>query len=291
VAGASEGQGFVFDVESGETILSGFTSPHHPIRLGDDWAICDSRKQAVVVLDRDGRELERRALGGWTRGVAVTEDRIYVGISARRAEAQAGTATVAVLDRETLLEAAARIVLPSREIYALALVPLPLVDGLRRGFRTNTMRTADDDMHALFRAAGVEPHRLWAVSDPLPEEACRVDVRADLPRTMRAGEALDVPWTLTNRAGVVLHSAEPYPVHVASRWFSADGSTLLGEGERALLVRSVPPDAEVGGSLRIEAPAGRGERLLRISAVQEHVRWFDDVDPANAAAARVVVGA
>src|SRR4051812_28455251 len=121
--GAAEGQGFVFDVESGETILSGFTSPHHPIRLGDGWAICDSRKQAFVVLDRDGGELERVALGGWTRGVAVTEGRIYVGVSARRTEAQAGTATVAILDRGTLREVAAPIVLPSREIYALALVP------------------------------------------------------------------------------------------------------------------------------------------------------------------------
>jgi hypothetical protein len=288
--GAAEGQGFVFDVATGETVISGFTSPHHPVRLGDGWAICDSRKQAFVVLDEAGRELDRVQLGGWTRGVAITDDRIYVGISARRHEAESGTASVAVLDRRTLREVAERIVLPSREVYAVVLVPSPLVEGMRRGFRTNAMRTADDDMHALFRAAGVEPERLWAVSDPLPEEACRVELEAGAPAAMGEGEAVDLPWTLRNRGGAILQSAEPYPVHVASRWFSPDGRTLLAEGERAVLARSVPPGTEAAGTLRVEAPAGTGERLLRISVVQEHVRWFDDLDPANGVAARVVVG-
>jgi hypothetical protein len=288
--GAAEGQGFVFDVGTGETVLRGFTSPHHPVRLGDGWAICDSRKQAFVVLDDAGNELERVQLGGWTRGVAITDDRIYVGISARRHEQESGTASVAVLDRRTAREVAERIVLPSREVYAVVLVPSPLVEGMRRGFRTNAMRTADDDMHALFRAAGVEPERLWAVSDPLPEEACRVELRAGAPAAMGEGEALDLQWTLQNHGGAVLHSAEPYPVHVASRWFSSDGRTLLAEGERAVLAQSVPPGTEAEGTLRVEAPVGRGERLLRISVVQEHVRWFDDVDPANGVAARVVVG-
>src|SRR4051794_34988935 len=287
--GAAEGQGFVFDVESGETVLRGFTSPHHPVRLGDGWGICDSRKQAFVVLDASGREIERVQLGGWTRGGAITEDRLYVGISARRHEAGSGTASVAVLDRRSLREVAERIVLPSREVYAVALVPSALVEGLRRGFRTNAMRADDEDMHALFRAAGVEPARLWAVSDPLPEEACRVQLHADLPAALGEGGTRDVPFTLVNRGGAVLPPAEPYPVHVASRWFSSDGATVVAEGERPRLPHALPPGESAQGTVRVEAPAGAGDRLLRISVVQEQVRWFDDVDAANGVAARVAV--
>jgi uncharacterized protein DUF4915 len=287
--GAAEGQGFVFDVESGETVLQGFTSPHHPFRLGRNWAICDSRKQALVVLDEAGRtEVERIALGGWTRGVAVTDGHVYVGVSARRHEQGGGMASVAVLDRRTLREIA-RVALPCREVYALALVPAPLVDGLRRGFRTNALRTGDEDMRELFRAAGVEPQRLWAVSDPLPEEACRVDLRADPPATLVEGEAVEVPWTVVNRGGAVLTSAEPYPVHLASRWFAADGRTVVAEGERTTLSRALPPGGEATGTVRVEAPRGPGERILRISVVQEQVRWFDDLTPDNGVAARVRV--
>ena len=286
--GAAEGRGFVFDVETGETVLGGFTCPHHPLRLGDEWAICDSREQAFVVLDADGTVLVRVALGGWTRGVAVTADRLFVGVSARRDEAGGRTASVAVLDRSTLREVD-RLPLPSREVYAVAVVPTPLVDGLRQGFRTNALRAADEDLQDLFRAAGVEPQRLWAVSDPLPEEACRVVLDAEAPASMREGEAREVRWTLTNRGGAVLHSAAPYPVHLASRWFSVDGATLVAEGERAVLARSVLPGAQANGTLRVEAPRGAGERLLRIAPVQEQVRWFDDLDPANGVAARVVV--
>jgi hypothetical protein len=286
--GAAQGQGFVFDVETGEEILRGFTCPHHPMRIGDRWAVCDSREQTFVVLDDDGRVLERVALGGWTRGVAVSADRVYVGISARRGEAAGETASVAVLDRATLREID-RVSLPCREVYEVAVVPAPLLGGLERGFRTNAVRTADEDQHALFRAAGVEPERLWAVSEPLPEEACRVELDAEAPTKMRAGEAAQVPWTLANRGGAVLHSAEPYPVHVAARWFSADGGGVLAESERALLPRAVPPGAEVSGTLRVEAPPGAGHRLLRISPVQEQVRWFDDADPANGVAVQVRV--
>jgi hypothetical protein len=174
-------------------------------------------------------------------------------------------------------------------VYDVAVVPAPLLAGLERGFRTNAVRTADEDQHALFRAAGVEPERLWAVSEPLPEEACRVDLDAEAPTKMRAGEGAQVSWTLTNRGGAVLHSAEPYPVHIAARWFSADGGGVLAESERALLPRAVPPGAEVSGTLRVEAPPGAGHRLLRISPVQEQVRWFDDADPANGVAVRVRV--
>jgi len=286
--GAARGRGIVFDVESGETVIDGLSCPHTPFRLDGRWAVCDSADNALVVLDGE-TVVERVPLGGWTRGAVVAEDRVYVGVSARREEDPDGRASIAVLDRTTLAEVA-RMSVPAREIYALTAVPVPLVAGLERGFRTNAARVGDADQLALFRAAGVEPELLWAVSDPLPETACRTTLAAELPTTMREGESVEARWTLSNHGGAVLPIAHPHPVHVGARWCAADG-TALAQHERAELPRSVPPGATVSGTITLTAPAGAGTLLLRVAPVQEFVRWFDDVDPANGLAARVAVTA
>jgi len=289
VPGAARGQGLVFDVESGETVVGGLTCPHHPFRLDGRWAVCDSADRALVVFDEHGGVAERVAFDCWTRGVALDREHVYVGLSVHRDEQPGGRAAVAILDRETLRELA-RVEVPAREVYALAAVPAALVAGLEAGFRTNAPRVADGDQHALFRAAGVEPELLWAVADPLPERACRTTLEAALPAIVREGETVEVAWTLTNRGSAILPIAHPHPVRVGVRWFAADG-TLLADGERALLSASLPPGTSASGTIALTPPPGRGERVLRIAPVQELVRWFDDADPANGLEARVVVTA
>ena len=286
--GAARGRGLVFDVESGETVIDGLSCPHTPFRLDGGWAVCNSADDALVVI-RDGAVAERVPLGGWTRGAAVAGDRVYVGVSARREEDPSGRAAIVALDRATLAETA-RIPVPAREVYALAAVPAPLVAGLERGFRTNAARVGDADQLALFRAAGVEPELLWAVSDPLPETACRTTLAAELPSAMREGESVETPWTLSNHGGAVLPIAHPHPVHVGARWCAADG-IVLAQHERAELPRSVPPGTTVEGTITLTAPQGAETCLLRLAPVQEFVRWFDDVDPANGITARVAVTA
>jgi hypothetical protein len=286
--GAARGRGIVFDVESGETVIEGLSCPHTPFRLDGRWAVCDSADDALVVLD-GGTVADRVPLGGWTRGAAVVGDRIYVGVSARRQEDPSGRAAIVLLDRATLAEVA-RVPVPAREVYALAAVPAPLIAGLERGFRTNAARVGDADQLALFRAAGVEPELLWAVSDPLPETACRTTLAAELPSSMREGDSIEAPWTLSNHGGAVLPIAHPHPVHIGARWFASDG-TVLAQHERAELPRSVPPGATVRGTITLTAPAGADTRLLRLAPVQEFVRWFDDVDTANGVATHVAVTA
>lgn len=284
--GAARGRGIVFDVESGETVVDGLSCPHTPFRLDGRWAVCDSADDALVVLD-DGRVVERVDLGGWTRGAAVVGDWVYVGVSARRQKDASGRAAVVVLNRATLAEVA-RVPVPAREVYALAATPAPLVEGLERGFRTNAARVDDADQLALFRSVGVEPELLWAVSDPLPERACRTTLEAELPAALEGGESVEVAWALTNHGGAVLPIAHPHPVHVGARWFAADG-TVIAQHERAHLPRSVPPGETVRGTITLTAPPGDAPHLLRLAPVQEFVRWFDDVDPGNGAAGQVTV--
>jgi len=285
---AARGRGVVFDVASGETVAEGLTCPHHPFRLDGHWAVCDSGGGALVVFDDDGAAAERVELGGWTRGVALIGDRLHIGVSAQRHE-PGGRAAVAILDRRTLAEVE-RVEVPAREVFALASVPEALVAGLERGFRTNAARVADADQLALFRAAGVEPELLWQTVDPLPEHTCRTLLDASLPARLRVGQEFEVAWTLANRGGAVLRMTEPHPVRVGARWTTGDGEPIA-DHERAMLNRSLPPGEHDSGILALTAPARPGECILRIAPVQELVRWFDDVDPANGVAGRISVAA
>lgn len=69
-------QGVVVDVDTNKVILDGLTTPHSPRLLPEGWLVCQSRLGIVTVGDRSVD------LRGWTRGAAVTETAIYVGVSA-----------------------------------------------------------------------------------------------------------------------------------------------------------------------------------------------------------------
>jgi acetolactate synthase-1/2/3 large subunit len=280
--GATDGAGIVFDVASGETVIGGLTNPHHPRRLDGRWLVCDSGKGGLAVYDHQtGERLADVALGGFSRGLAYDDDLVYVGINPDRKAPAVGTAEVVALGRVDLQERW-RTSLPCREVYDVVAVPDPLVEGLRRGFRTNAARTADDDQLDLFRAAGITPVRLWATGDPLPPEACRTELALlDVPPAMRPGKAVPVQWTLRNLGGAALTSAGVHPVHLSWRWYGLDGGEMLAEGDRVLLDNTVVPGADASGTALVTAPPGDGPLQLRASLVQELVHWFDDVEPAN----------
>jgi hypothetical protein len=182
--------------------------------------------------------------------------------------------------------------LPSREVYDLQNLNQPdLVEGIRRGFRTNPTRVAEQDQYTLFRQAGVEPELLWAVSEPLPAAACRVQLEADVPSVMLAGDTVVVDCAYESRSGALLTSALPYPVHIAANWRDpVSGQRTAGiEGRRTPLARALPPGQRSTCKVEITAPAAPGEYLLHITFVQEHVAWFDDLDPSNACAKLVKV--
>jgi len=290
VPGLADGAGVVLDVDSGREVLDGLTCPHHPRRIDDGWLVCDSHGHALVEIGDDGRR-RPLPLGGWTRGVAWDDERLYVGLSGQRhaaSDAPAGTASVVVLDRASKHELD-RLPLPCREVYDVAFVPGPLVDGLERGFRTNSLRTADQDQYALFRAAGVEPARLWGVADPLPAEACATRVELDLAGPLAVGGSTIARFRVENRGAALLVSAPPYPVSISWRWFTPDGATLVEQGQRIALPATLPPGGVAETQLRVASPELAGRYLLRATLVQEHVHWFDDLDPANGCSHQVDV--
>ncbi len=287
--------GSVFDVESGQEVIGDLTCPHHPRRIDGRWLICNSHRHALVEIDDDGAQRSHH-LGGWTRGVAADSEHLYVGLSAQRQTGHESTesspppvtASVAVLDRASKREID-RLPLPCREVYDLTFVPAMLVGGLERGFRTNALRAAEQDQYALFRSAGVAPVRLWGIADPLPAEACSVRVQLDLVGQLVLGRSTIGRFRVENLGGALLTSAPPYPVSISWRWFTPDGAHLVEQGQRIPLSTTLPPAGIAEGELRIPPPELAGEYLLRLTLVQEHVHWFDDLDPANGCSLRVQV--
>jgi acetolactate synthase-1/2/3 large subunit len=281
--GRASGAGIVFDATSGATVVNGLSSPHQLRAVDGLWVICNSGAGELLAIDPHDRSIVRRAaLGGWTRGLAITDDALYVGVSAHRyGPSGIAHARIVVLDRDSW-EPLATVPLPCTEVYDVVALPAELLDGVRRGFETNTLRSAEQDQHALFRAAGIRPQRLWPSGEPLAPESCRVTVEADLPPRAAAGGTFVVPCRVTNRGGAVLTSWPPHPVHLAYRWF--DGGTQIGEdGARVRLPHSLAPGEAAGFDLDVIAPATTGSLELRVTLVQELVTWFDDIDPANAA--------
>ena len=305
-ADLAQRSGFVFDAATGENVLRGLVCPHTPRFLDGRWTICNSGLRELLQLDEAGSPVRRVALEGWTRGLAAGADVLYVGESADRADGPAARASVAAVDRRTfrVLE---RWTLPCREVYDLVLVPPALTEGARTGFRTNADRVAEGAQHALFDAAGVEPARLWATGDALPAEACRVRLEADPPAELRPGELRELACTVENRGSAILVSAPPHPVHVSYRWFpletaggaSGAGQAILPQGAasgaldglRTRLPAALPPHGRCRVRVPLLAPEEPGAWELRLTAVQEQVAWFDDLDPASGLRRRVDVAA
>jgi hypothetical protein len=211
----------------------------------------------------------------------MDQDRIYVGISAERhAPDERGRAAIAVVDRKSW-ELLARIELPCRELHSFALVPRSFRTALRRGLRTNAVRVSVQDNEDLFRLTGnIHPVQNWTPMPMLEPEECRVRVTATLPAAAPAGAVLTAEVGLESTSSVVYLTALPHPVAIAYRRDLHDEAlpTPVSEG-RSPLTKPLAPGDRITTMVALECPPDPGRYRLRLSIVQEWVRWFDDVDP------------
>ncbi len=281
-----DGRGIVFDVETRREVVTGLDCPHHPRRVDGAWVVCNSAQRELLQLNDDGDVRRRLALRSWTRGLAVTESNLFVGESSTRDGPDEGSeASIAVVSRKNW-KVRDRFVLPCEEIYDIVVAPPELVEGVRRGFRTNPLRTTERDQLALFDQVGARPPRLWATGDALTPEQCRVALSATIPQELAAASWHEVPCRIDNLGPAFLVSAPPHPVHISYRWLA--GGTAE-EGERTRLPQSIAPKTSAEGYLGLRAPATPGVYELRVTLVQEGVAWFDDLHPGNAWGTTVVV--
>jgi len=127
-------RGFLMNLHTGER-LGKFTFLHSPTPRPEGIYVCDSGTSSLVLIDRQGVELRRRELSGFTRGLLVEDRYVVVGVSTHRLAAKASPGAsesrLHVLDRATLKEIAV-IDVPSTEIYQVGMASPWHVRQLRR---------------------------------------------------------------------------------------------------------------------------------------------------------------
>jgi acetolactate synthase-1/2/3 large subunit len=283
--------GFLMKVSDNSLVATGLSQPHTPRFVDGSWIICNSAKHELLQIDPASATVTRNlALEGYTRGIAVFEDVLLVGESAGRYATDRPTATICVIDRKNwnVLD---RISLPTKEIYDIVAVDERLLNGLKTGFRTSRFRNAESDQNYLFQQAGIEPVRIWAISEPLPESAFKIEISAQMPESIIADATVEIPVRLRNDGGAILITAPPNPVLFCYRWVSPVDNTEVDSGHwlHTPLPRAVPPGTTVEARIEIAAPALVGEYLLRVTLLQENVAWFDAIRDSNASVHHVTV--
>lgn len=262
-----EGAGLLMRLEDGFSVAEGLTCPHSPRRAEEGWYVCESEHRRLCLYDADGGSPVRTIeLDGWTRGIAVADDRVFVGESAGRSPGS-GRAAVAVLERSTL-RVLDRIPLPCSEVFDLVFVPDGLLHGVSIGSDTNSHRVIEQLLTT------PQSGSLRFSGAPLPLPQIGLELYGELPRSARPGEGLVRSIRVRNTSGLHYASIPPHPVLVVSQWFSPSGD-LLAEA-RHPLASELRPGAEVDVDVHFAAPAAPGTYRLRITVVQEHVAWFHD---------------
>lgn len=120
------GSGQVFDVETGEILISGLSQPHSLKSFDGLLWVCDSQAQKLRAY-RDFESEVEVDLGAYARGLAFDAGCVQVGLSRGRndPDSDIASARIVVLDRDHF-QVRDTIELPFDEVYDLLPVEMPL---------------------------------------------------------------------------------------------------------------------------------------------------------------------
>jgi len=286
-ASAYKHQGRIIDLETGAPVARGLSSPHSPRWIDGMWIVCNSAECELVAIDEASERIVRRvSCEHWTRGLAYDDDFFYVGACRRRATQESiEDSQIVVIDRHSW-KVAERIVVPVQEIYDLIFTSRAMLEGCRRGFDVNPLRTREFRQYRLLSELGIDQlDRLWHSGDPLPKSDFRCDVAGEVPATWVAGELLEVSVQLSNRSDSFFTTAPPAPVYVSYKWLEIDTGASLDDRRawRSKLPRTIFPAETIAMTALIAAPERVGKAILKVTLIQEGIAWFDEQASGNAA--------
>ena len=136
------------------------------------------------------------------------------------------------------------------------------------------------DLFAIASHSPIDPERLKGQfqSLPLPQNAIS-GIKMRVPQgsfQVAGGDAFELKLEITNGSSFALASLGPNPVNISYHWLDETASqVLVWDGERSGILPPVSPGAQRTFPVRVFAPKEGGKRLLRLTLVQEAVRWFD----------------
>lgn len=113
-------QGFVKDLETGDLLIRGLSQPHSVLQQGQNLLIANSEMKELCEFSPEGVLVRSKNMGGYTRGVWVRQNVIYVGLSrSRNIDAlSSDAAMVLALDIDSW-EELGRVAVPANEIYSI----------------------------------------------------------------------------------------------------------------------------------------------------------------------------
>ena len=230
-----DGAGFVVELPSRRFVARGLSSPHSPRLVDGRLAVCDSGRGEFVVGSR------RVQLGGWTRGLAVTDTEFVVGVSTRRGTS--GQAHLALLRRSDL-GVVRRVRLPVREVF-------------------DVVELSQAAARALARPGLAPPP-----TTPLRPADLRASVEAPAALRLAPRALATLSCTVTNLGTSRLASSPPHPVSLVASW-RPESRALWSP-----LPRPLEPGERTRARARILVPAP-GSYVLELRLVQGSVAWLD----------------
>jgi hypothetical protein len=128
----------------------------------------------------------------------------------------------------------------------------------------------NDEIHALQRGN--------ASSDSLKLVPGKLALAiADAPASVLAGSSFSVRVDVRNQSAARLFTAPPNPFCLSYHWYHELGSaSLIFEGKRTPLHSAILPYETATAFAVVQAPVKPGRYRLRVTFVQEGIRWFDE---------------
>ncbi|WP_158621180.1 DUF4915 domain-containing protein, partial [Dyella dinghuensis] len=214
--GRTYATGRVIDVRSGEVLIDGLSQPHSLVVAGNELWLCSSEDRTLLVFDKDFRQQRQFSLPGYTRGLAVGTESIYVGLSRSRniQEREAGefsSAVIAVLDRKSFT-VTGYMPVPCNEIYDIRIAPSvelvtdvmaslwvreraeqsKLLEATRLTMEREAQQRAHTEMELRNHFAALQRQHVASLDARSTSEAALVAVREELTTTRRESDvALD----------------------------------------------------------------------------------------------------
>src|SRR5262249_23927677 len=145
------GDGIVFDIDSGKDVVTDLCAPRSPRFFDGAWTVCDSLRKSVVQVDSNGRKIKEAKLRSFTRGMAVTDEYLFVGESVQRGPGDTSAYGSVAMLRRSDFSFVDRFEVPFREVGEIVVAPRSLVNGVKAGFRTNPLRVGESDQLQMFR--------------------------------------------------------------------------------------------------------------------------------------------
>ena len=240
--------------------------------VGNAVILCDETGLGPMVNSAEVAELRK-----WNFGMRTLQSPIEPGRIATELDRYNAADARLVSDYIRSHSAASRLIREYSSLYGKVMtIPRPIAEKEPAEYHramVNKIATFEAELYSLRK-----PFRM----EPLTTSA---SAKIGLTKTQVSAPLLNgymwVRCHISNGTSQRLGWYHPAPIQLSYHWFDANGNIAVFEGLRTPLVPSIDPGNSETYEIKVAAPCDPGEYRLRITLVQEGVRWFDELAGAS----------